>query len=66
MPYRLIYIINVELPNLEPQPQGISYQERERDSVQGCQITQDISFVKKLKHQSFYTNKSSRGGGGEG
>jgi hypothetical protein len=28
----IVYIINVKLPNLELQPQGISYQERERET----------------------------------
>jgi hypothetical protein len=51
----VIYIINVKLPNLEPQPQGISYQERERDrdrekeSVQLCQIKQDFRVAKKAE-----------------
>jgi hypothetical protein len=42
----LIYIINVDSPSLEPQTQGISYRERERDSVQHCQIIQDFRVTK--------------------
>ena len=57
----IIYIINVESPNLELQPQGISYQERERDSVQRCQIKQDFRVAKKAK--SSLTYKSAGGGG---
>ena len=34
-------------PNLEPQPQGNSYRERERASVQHCQIKQDFRVAKK-------------------
>ncbi len=34
-------------PNLERQPQGNSYQERERASVQRCQIKQDFMVAKK-------------------
>jgi hypothetical protein len=43
----------VKLPNLEPHPQGISHQERERDrqrdSVQGRQIKQDFRVAKKAE-----------------
>jgi hypothetical protein len=34
-------------PNLERQPQGNSYRERERASVQHCQIKQDFMVAKK-------------------
>ena len=34
-------------PNLEPQPQGNSYRERERASVRRCQIKQDFMVAKK-------------------
>ncbi len=44
-----IYIINVKSPNLEPQPQEISYLERERESVQLCQIKQDFRVGKKAE-----------------
>jgi hypothetical protein len=43
----VIYIINVKSPNLELQPQEISYLETERDSVQCCQIKQDFRIAKK-------------------
>ena len=48
-----IYIKNVKSPNLELQPQGISYRERERDierdPVQCCQIKQDFRVAKKAE-----------------
>ncbi len=47
--FYIFYIKNAKSPNLEPQPQGISYQERERDSVQRCQIKQDFRVANKAE-----------------
>jgi hypothetical protein len=42
-----IYIINLKLPNLKQQPQGVSNRERERE--QHCQIKQDFRVAKKAE-----------------
>jgi hypothetical protein len=53
-------------PNLERQPQGNSYRERERASVQRCQIEQDFMVAKKaLKFiKGRWGRGRGRGGGG--
>ncbi len=47
---------------MEPPPQVISYQERERDSVLHCQIKQDFRVGKKAKTTNFL---NLWGGGGQ-
>jgi hypothetical protein len=51
-------------PNLERQPQGNSYRERERASVQRCQIKQDFMVAKKAL--KFIKGRWGRGRGGAG
>ncbi len=54
-------------PNLEWQPQGNSYQERERASVRRCQIQQDFMVAKKaLKYKKCSGAGAGAGAGGGG
>ncbi len=50
-------------PNLEPQPQGNSYRERERASVQRCQIKQDFMVAKKIEKKAVGLGAREGGGG---
>ncbi len=51
---------------MEPQPQGISYQERERDSVQPYQIKHDFRVAKKAKTPILLNVLKCGGGEGGG